>query len=244
MLDRITRKLALVLLKTARRLVMLHVSPLEAVRNIVKDPDISGPVILMLMCIALNWTSIRSRAESVYVGYPNGTLVPVASLLGENWLTIIFMQIAGVIALWFIAFIAFWYAVNTLGGSMLGSSSLSMAGYLVTVRLPLLTLTSLYSVLSSHLEVVIRHRVGAHPALPLELVSFLRSTYVAKTIGVPLNEVIVTLNYFYLLWSFLLSVLLVREGGVKGWKGVIAGCAVYGAVMFIAVVFRSVGIAV
>jgi len=229
----------------AANFIGLYISPSKVFERLAKNPDLFGALILVSLSIILQFSGSLAATSNLYFRYGNGTMIALSKIIEEVRVTQFFLSMLGVVSLWILGFVIYWYVANSVGGSLLGASALSVAGYMIGVRLPYLAYFTLFYWASSSTSIVIDQTPGLYVEMPHLLSMYLRGAALSWS-GVPLFWlVLIWLSYFYFAFSVLLSVLFFMRGaGLTAKKAIAAGIGVSVLMFIVGEAFRAVGIPV
>jgi len=229
----------------AANFIGLYSSPGKVFERLAKSPDLFGALVLVSLSIVLQFVGSLAATSNLYFRYSNGTMIALSTIVEEVRVTQFFLSMLGIVSLWILGFVVYWYVANSLGGSLLGASALSVSGYMIGVKLPYLAYFTLFYWASSSTSIIIDHVPGLYVEMPHLLSMYLRGT-VLSCGGFPLFWLIlVWLSYFYFAFSVLLSVLFFMRGaGLTAKKAIAAGIGVSVLMFIVGEAFRAVGIPV
>ncbi len=230
------------LARTLRRVALLHVDPLKAIDLILREPDIGGLFVMILVYALLNYYAwVLALHQNVFIHYvdyrvtSSGSVVVNETLIAyletqtfDQMLSSLFMHSLLAIALWFTAYVLLWLAATMAGGSMKGAAALSVAGYLVILKTPLLLLyAAFFSMLAGGPAVIVEYTPGKPSLAPLIAAQDVRYRIVESQIGLPLNVVIAAVANFYTFLSLLMTIYILIQTGVRKKVAIPLGLGVY-----------------
>ena len=211
----------------------LYYKPLEVFDQAKKSPDFLTPLSLLIIAILLHTAMAIVLMGNIRIIFPGGK---IKTFIGTwNLTSLIILRFASIISLWFLSFIIFWFALYLMKITIDGFTVFSVSGYFLgspfliyAFSLFIYEITNLVSppIYLSYYKFL---QLEAYASATL----FMKFYFAQKIFIIPLYSLTQVFFWYGTLWTFFLSVCVIKSLGEINWKKSIIGGSISMAIIYI-----------